>query len=69
MKPFPCLKRLLLLSAAVFPSLACAEDPPPVKGFIHTVVWCDNFVIGTRGGDLGKWWLRPESRRSLLGFS
>ena len=53
MKPFPCISRLLLLlSAAVFPALARAEDPPQVKGFIHTVVWCGNFVIGTRGGDL-----------------
>jgi hypothetical protein len=52
MKPFPCLSRLLLCAAAVFPALASAEDPPQVKGFIHTVVWCGNFVIGTRGGDL-----------------
>jgi hypothetical protein len=53
MKPIPWLKRLLLLlAAAVVPSLACAEVPQPDKGFIHTVVWCGNFVIGTRGGDL-----------------
>lgn len=53
MIPIPRLKRLLLLlSVVVCPSLAGAEDPSPVKGFIHTVVWCGNFVIGTRGGDL-----------------
>jgi len=59
MKPIPYLIGLLLLSVAVFPSLASAENPPPDKGFIHTVVWCGNFVIGTRGGDL--WVYVPDT--------